>query len=171
MQNKTKAPANKYGTTKQYEKKLQRVMERLGVTKYQYDWTRSETYIEFVYKGNLYRFEHSLKKAKEHQQNITEVSDLFAQLVISLEDLARLSERGIYELQSWIEGMKALPQAVSVPACFAVLGLDHVTQDEAELSKAYKVMAKLKHPDMPGGSDAAFQQLQKAYKMCLTYGN
>lgn len=92
-----------------YEAKLARVMERLGAESYNYDWTRAACFIEFIYHGQLYRFEHSVEKAKTHGQNIVHVSDLFAQLVMTLEDIARMTERGIYELQSWIEGMKALP--------------------------------------------------------------
>ena len=89
-----------------YEAKLARVMERLGAESYNYDWTRAACFIEFIYHGQLYRFEHSVEKAKTHGQNIVHVSDLFAQLVMTLEDIARMTERGIYELQSWIEGMK-----------------------------------------------------------------
>ena len=34
---------------------------------------------------------------------------IFAQLVKTLEDIARMVERGIYDLSTWIEGMKTLP--------------------------------------------------------------
>ena len=163
------ASRKKYADSERYEQKLARVMERLGVKEYRYDWSRTDTYIEFFYKGNLYRFEHSLKKAQEHGQKIQYVSDLFAQLVMSLEDLARLSERGIYELQSWIEGMKALPAAATVPACFASLGLDHVPASEDEVDKAFKRMAKLAHPDVPGGSNEAFVALKESYSECLAW--
>ena len=42
-------------------------------------------------------------------------SDCFAQIVLSLEDLARMAERGIYELQTWLSGMQYLPPPVVVP--------------------------------------------------------
>lgn len=70
-----------------YEAKLARVMERLGAESYNYDWTRAACFIEFIYHGQLYRFEHSVEKAKTHGQNIVHVSDLFAQLVMTLEDV------------------------------------------------------------------------------------
>lgn len=69
-----------------YEAKLARVMERLGAESYNYDWTRAACFIEFIYHGQLYRFEHSVEKAKTHGQNIVHVSDLFAQLVMTLEE-------------------------------------------------------------------------------------
>lgn len=109
-----------------YEGKLRRVMERFGVETCNYDWNRSGCFIEFTYKGQLYRFEHSIDKAKAYNQNIDCVSDLFAQLVISLEDIARMSERGIYELSSWIEGMKALPKPKEIPSCIRVLGFNDI---------------------------------------------
>lgn len=97
------------GGFEEYESKLKRVMERLGVKQYKYDWSRNECFIEFTYKNQYYRFEHSLHKAAEHKQNIHYSSDLFAQLVKTLEDIARMVERGIYDLSTWIEGMKTLP--------------------------------------------------------------
>lgn len=86
------------GGFEEYESKLKRVMERLGVKQYKYDWSRNECFIEFTYKNQYYRFEHSLHKAAEHKQNIHYSSDLFAQLVKTLEDIARMVERGIYDL-------------------------------------------------------------------------
>ena len=81
-----------------YESKLKRVMERLGITKYNYNWDRFEAWIEFTYKGTLYRFEHSVEKARKNGISLSYGSDAFAQLVLSLEDIARMTERGIYEL-------------------------------------------------------------------------
>ena len=78
------------GGFEEYESKLKRVMERLGVKQYKYDWSRNECFIEFNYKNQYYRFEHSLHKAAEHKQNIHYSSDLFAQLVKTLEDIARM---------------------------------------------------------------------------------
>ena len=141
------------GTYSDYEKKLTRVMERMGVDKYNYDWNRAECYIEFTYHGQYYRFEHSLKKAEEHNQKITAASDLFAQLVISLEDICRMSERGIYELSTWIEGMKALPPKKDIPACFVTLLFDEIPKTKQETKKRYYELAKTSHPDKGGSND------------------
>ncbi|MEG1687679.1 MAG: J domain-containing protein [Angelakisella sp.] len=158
-------PAKQYSNSVNYEKKLQGIMERFGVDEYNYDWTRQDCFIEFRLKGQYYRFEHSIKKAKDTGQNIQWVSDLFAQLVLTLEDIARMSERGIYELSSWIEGMKALPPAKQMPECFKVMGFADVpTKDE--LSKRYKQLAKVTHPDTGGNADD-FMMYKDNYEKCI----
>lgn len=47
------------GDFKAFEQKLTRVMGRLGVEKYSYDWTQSRggssCYVEMLYKGSTYR--------------------------------------------------------------------------------------------------------------------
>lgn len=149
-----------------YESKLKRVMERLSVDKYNYDWTRQECFVEFTYRNQLYRFEHSLEKAKETGQKIVFISDLFAQLVMSLEDIARMTERGIYELQSWIEGMKALPAPTIIPICFQSLGFSVLPSSAEELKTQYRRMAKAMHPDS-GGDTAAFIALKQNYNECI----
>jgi len=152
-----------------YEAKLARVMERLGAESYNYDWSRADCFIEFTYHGQLYRFEHSLKKAEASGQHIVYVSDLFAQLVISLEDIARMSERGIYQLSAWIEGMKALPAPrAAVPPCFQAMGFTDLPESAEDIKVQYKRMAKVMHPDA-GGSAAAFDALTASYKACLEY--
>ena len=96
-----------YGDVSTYEGKLENVMKRLGAEEYNFDWSRTACWVEFRYKGQLYRFEHSVENAKMHGQHIVYGSDVFAQVVLALEDLARMTERGIYELQTWNIGMKA----------------------------------------------------------------
>lgn len=157
------------GGFEEYEGKLRRVMERLEINQYNYDWNRSECFIEFTYRNQFYRFEHSLDKAKLHNQNIQCVSDLFAQLVITLEDIARMSERGIYELSSWIEGMKSLPPKKEIPQCFVTLGFEDIPTME-ELKRQYRDMAKIAHPDR-GGSSTLFSVISKAVTEAETYLN
>ncbi|MEG1391240.1 MAG: J domain-containing protein [Angelakisella sp.] len=154
-----------YSNSVNYEQKLKNVMERLGIEKYNYDWTRQNCFVEFYLGGQFYRFEHSLEKAKATGQKIQWVSDLFAQLVLTLEDIARMKERGIYELGTWIEGLKALPPAESIPSCFTVLGFTVIPTRE-ELSKRYKQLAKISHPDV-GGDPAAFNLYRENYEDCL----
>lgn len=149
-----------------YENKLTRVMGRLGVDHYNYDWTRQDCFIEFTYYGQTYRFEHSLSKAEATGQHIVYVSDLFAQLVMTLEDIARMSERGIYQLTTWIEGMKALPQAKTVPQCFTALGFTEMPETEEQIKARYRRMAKVMHPDT-GGNEEAFNILKNNYSECL----
>lgn len=149
------------GGFEEYESKLRRVMERLGIDKYNYDWTRSDCFIEFTYCNQFYRFEHSLDKAAAHNQKISCVSDLFAQLVLSLEDICRMTERGIYELSAWIEGMKALPPKKEIPKCFVTLGFEDIPAVE-ELKSRYRMLARASHPDS-GGNAELFRMYNKAY--------
>ena len=148
------------GGFEEYESKLKRVMERMKIDKYNYDWTRSDCFIDFTYKGQFYRFEHSLEKAKAHNQNIQCVSDLFAQLVLSLEDICRISERGIYDLSTWVEGMKALPKPQQIPECFIFLGFQQIPTED-EVKQRYKQLAKISHPDC-GGDPQLFKQYTDA---------
>lgn len=143
-------------------------MGRLGVKKYNWNFDRFEGWIEFEYKGQLYRFDHSVARAQARKIKINYGSDCFAQLVFSLEDLARMVERGIYDLQVWVAGMKFLPAPAALPECFRALGFDRVPADPEEIRAKYKVMAKSAHPDA-GGSAEQFHQLQAALEQALQY--
>ena len=161
-------PKKVYGPSDTYEIKLRHVMARLGVKKYNWNFDRFEAWIEFEYKGQLYRFDHSVARAQARKIKINYGSDAFAQLVLALEDLARLVERGIYDLQIWVAGMKFLPAPTSLPECFRVLGFDRVPTDPEEIRAKYKLMAKEAHPDA-GGSAEQFHQLQAALEQALQY--
>lgn len=161
-------PEKQYADPSFYEKKLAKVMDRLGVDDYDWDYNRSGGWVQFHYKGQLYRFEHSVENAKAHGQKIIYGSDVFAQIVLGLEDLARLVERGIYDLQTWVEGLKALPPAVPVPSYFAFLGFDHIPENVEEVNNQYRKMVKIYHPDK-GGNPEDFQKLTDAKTQALQY--
>lgn len=162
------------GTRKQYadpnfyERKLKKIMERFGATEYDWNYDRHGGWVRFVYKDQAYLFEHSVENAKAHGTNLAYGSDAFAQIVLALEDLCRIVDRGIYDLQSWVAGMKALPAVVNIPSFFATLGFDHVPSNVEDVRRAYREMAKSKHPD-GGGSDDEFQALKAAYEQALSY--
>lgn len=91
------AAKKQYADVSTYEQKLKRVMVRLGVEKYEYDWTRQTAYVQFFYKNQWYRFDHSVEKVNVGgKMKLTYGTDVFAQIVLALEDLARMVERGIY---------------------------------------------------------------------------
>ena len=113
--------AKQYADAGTYESKLEKVMSRLEVDKYDYNWDRFSCWVEFYYKGQLYHFEHSIKNAQEHGNDVKYGSDIFAQVVLTLEDIARMTERGIYELRTWVAGLKALPKPKDIPECFKLL--------------------------------------------------
>lgn len=144
--------SKQYAEPATYEAKLERVMDRLGVDRYDYNWDRFSCWVDFWYKGQPYRFEHSTDNAQAHGVNIKYGSDVFAQVVLSLEDLARAVERGIYDLSTWVAGMKYLPPKSSIPECFSKLGFDRVPT-LAELKNRWKQIAKTAHPDVGGDKD------------------
>jgi hypothetical protein len=151
------------GSIESYEKKLYRVMERMGVPKKDVNWdcNRHEAFVEFKYKGEFYRFDHSVAKSKARGLNLNYGSDAFAQIVLTLEDLTRMVERGIYDLSTWVAGMKALPPPVQIPECFRALGFTEVPADATEVKERRRALTKTLHPDA-GGNSADFQALMIA---------
>lgn len=164
------AAEKKYADLNFYENKLKKIMARFGIDEKDYDWNcdRHGGWVQFRYKGELYRFEHSVEKAKQFGQKLNYGSDAFAQIVLALEDLARIVERGIYDLQNWVAGMKALPERSTLPSFCVVLGLDHIPVSEEEVHRQFKKMAAVFHPDK-GGTDEDFQKLTAAEEQALSF--
>lgn len=165
--------------TKQYsssledlEKKLGRVMERLGVEKYQSNWTQgkggSSCYVEMRYGASTYRFENSTAKSAACGRGLTYVSDLFAAVVYSLEGLARAVEQGIFTLDMLLVGVPALPESTSQPLdpCFVALGFSTMPDSPEQIKEQYRRLSKVLHPDA-GGDAAAFTSLTRNYEACL----
>lgn len=157
-----------YGAIEKYETKLERVMERLGVSDWDYSPGRKECWVVFTYKGERYQFAHSLEKAQKQDPKIRYGSDVFAQLVLALEDLARLAERGIYDLQQWMAGMRLLPEPLKLPPFLIAMGFDRAPTSEAEIKTRYQELAKAAHPDS-GGSDQAMVTLTANYQAALAW--
>lgn len=157
-----------YASASNYEEKLKRVMERLNIKEFDWNYDRHGAWVEFKYKGSLYRFDHSVEKAKSRGVNISYGSDAFSQIVLALEDLARMVERGIYDLQTWVAGMKYLPPVLEMPVFFKVLGFEQIPSSEEEIKTRYRNLSKTVHPDM-GGSAEDFNNLTKASEQCLQY--
>lgn len=160
--------AKQYAGPETYEAKLEKVMARLGVEKYDYDWSRKDCWISFYYKGELYRFEHSIENAEKHGIKVKYGSDVFAQVVLSLEDLARMVERGIYDLSTWVAGMKYLPAPETLDSCFLALGFTEKPDNIEQVRAQFKRMAKVVHPDA-GGDSGSFCALKANYEKCLKY--
>jgi hypothetical protein len=154
-----------------YEKKLARVMERFGIKEKEWNFNYDRqglAWVEFRYKGELYRFEHSVEKAKARGITLKEGRDAFKQIVLTLEDLARMAERGIYDLQTWVKGMKFLPPVIEVPSFFKLLGFDSIPTLIEDVRARYRSLSKQLHPDA-GGSAEDFDKLTKASEECIRY--
>ena len=157
-----------YGSPDQYETKLTRVMERLEISEYNFNWDRWRCWVEFRYRGELNRFEHSVEKAKARGIDLVYGSDAFAQVVLALEDLARMVERGIYDLGTWVTGMKYLPPPIKTPSFFSFLGFEQIPAGPEEVKERYRTMSKQMHPDV-GGEPEDFQKLQMATEKALQF--
>lgn len=162
------APSRRYAPGGEYEQKLHRVMRRLGVKEYQFDYSRFEAWVQLTYKGSLYRFEHTVARAQARGQKISYGSDCFAQIVLSLEDLSRMIERGIYDLQTWIAGMKSLPPATEIPTFFRVLGFHEIPENAGEVKSRYRALVKEVHPDR-GGDRKDLDMLLEAKEKALRW--
>ncbi len=157
-----------YGDADTYERKLTKVMERLGIKEYDFNWDRWGCWVQFRYRNELYRFDHSIEKAKAHGQQLRYGSDAFAQVVLSLEDLARMVERGIYDLGTWVAGMRYLPPPIQIPSFFKFLGFTEVPPGSEEVKDRWRTLAKQMHPDTGGNKDD-FQRLQKSAEQAMQY--
>ncbi|HMM31604.1 MAG TPA: J domain-containing protein [Clostridia bacterium] len=155
------AAKKQYAAAESYERKLERIMERFGATDFDYNYDRHGAWVSFSLRGQMYRFEHTLDKAKNSQQPLSFGSDCFAQIVLALEDLARMAERGIYELSTWLAGVKFLPPPAVLPDCFRILGFSAMPESADAVKARYKDLAKQLHSDA-GGNAGDFAQMHDA---------
>lgn len=77
-----------------------------------------------------------------------------------------LRHGGLHIVRQTFRGFKALPESASKKEWHQVLGVDK-TASEEQIKSSYKKKAKEVHPDVPGGSNALFQELQQAYEVAL----
>ncbi|MCD7035027.1 hypothetical protein LRR81_12285 [Metabacillus sp. GX 13764] len=97
------------------ESKLIKVIKRLKIEDFEFNWDRNSCYIEFHYKQESYRLEHSIEKAKEKGILLRNGMDCLNDLTQSLEDLSKIIERGTYRFDTWIAGMKKPSSAKEMP--------------------------------------------------------
>lgn len=100
--------------------------------------------------------------------NLAYGSDAFAQVVLALEDLSRIAERGIYKLSTWVQGMRFLPPPVEVPSFFRFLGFTSIPAGRAEVRERYRTLAKQMHPDQ-GGNPEDFLALKRSAEQAMAY--
>jgi hypothetical protein len=117
------------------ERKLIRMMKRLKIADFNYNWDRGSCFIEFKYQENSYRMEHSVQNAIEKGIVLRNGMDCLNELVQSLEGLCQIIERGTYKLETWIAGMKQSPSAEEIPEFLE------------EVHMKYKLIGKQKQSD------------------------
>ncbi len=164
------ASRKKYAYPITYERKLEILEERMGLDGIYYNFDRHGAWVEFRYKGELYRFDHTVESAQAHDQDINYGSDFFAQVVLAIEDLARITSRGIYDLSTWVAGLKFLPAPESVLPCFKLLGFKSTPTDRGEVQARWRNLAKKYHPDTgPAHSEETYMKLQEAAEQSLHF--
>ncbi|MBO1511198.1 hypothetical protein I7822_05830 [Metabacillus sp. BG109] len=118
------------------ERKLKKIMKRLDIEEFNFNWDRTSCYIEFQYNENSYRMEHSIQKAKRKGLIVLRNGlDCLMELVQSLEDLCEIIERGTYKLETWVSGMK---QSSSI---------EEKPEFVEEVHIRYKSLGKQKHSE------------------------
>lgn len=92
------------------KKRLAAVMAQLEIQDYTCDYTQQEGWVIFAHNGQTYRLLHSASNAAGNGQPVSNGIGALWQIILTLDDLARASNHGICDLQTWIEGtLIALP--------------------------------------------------------------
>lgn len=98
----------------------------------------------------------------------TDVEDNVQAIRLTVEALRGIERWGTREMMAAaFTGFKALPQATEeTPTHFwnDILGVS-ADCTFAEAKAAYRDLSKKTHPDMPGGSEAAFKQVEEAWRI------
>ena len=118
-----------------YERKLIKVIKRLKIESYNFNWDRDSCFIEFRYHENFYRLEHSIESAKKRGIILNNGLDCLMELTESLEDLCGIMNRGIGEFETWISGMKQTSTVQEIP------------EYEEEFHIKYKSLGKQNHSE------------------------
>ncbi|SDG92046.1 hypothetical protein SAMN05192534_10112 [Alteribacillus persepolensis] len=95
-----------YKDQKISERKLTKVMRRLKIEHYNFNWDRNSCYIEFRYHGHSYKMGHSVERAKKKGIILRNGLDCLSELVDTLENLCEIVDRGTYKLETWISSMQ-----------------------------------------------------------------
>ncbi|WP_428910032.1 hypothetical protein [Niallia sp. Krafla_26] len=89
------------------EKRVKNVMTRLKIENFHFNWDRDSCFIEFDYQEQSYKMEHSVLKANEKGvYHVKNGLDCLMELVLTLEDLCKIIERGTYTLEYWVSSME-----------------------------------------------------------------
>ncbi|MFC7320592.1 hypothetical protein [Halobacillus campisalis] len=91
------------------ERKLIKVIKRLNIDDFHFNWDRSSCFIEFTYQEKSYRLEHSIDSARKRGIILRNGLDCLNELAQSLEDLCEIINRGTYNFETWISGMTHHP--------------------------------------------------------------
>jgi hypothetical protein len=163
-------PKKQYGPEERYSAKLGNIMDRLGVTSWDWNCDRYGGMLWFEYQGQKVEFEYTVQQSRDNATKQPQLklkpvcfgSDAFAQLVLMLEDIERAHRKGIYHFLDFIprEAKTALPTAAIVPECFRSMGFNYLPSKK-EFEERRKDIIQQDHPDK-GGNEVQFKRLLAA---------
>ena len=141
-----------------YEKRLTGVMKRLKVQNYKFNWDRTSCFIEFNYNENFYRLEHSIEKAKKNGLFLHNGLDCLMELTQSLEDLCGIIDKGMYDFETWISGMKQSPSETMMPGFQEELEIRYKTVGRQNFAE-YTSEEQKEH--FPYGNEPSLKEFQQ----------
>ncbi len=151
-----------------YEKKLDIIMNNLKIEKYDYNWDRYGSWVQFHYKDNRYKLEHNIEKARLQGMIMNYGSEAFAQIVLALEDLYRAINRGIYNLDIWLSGMKMSSEKNSANGFYELLGFNQQPSSVEEIWEQYHKRIKDFNLDN-NGEQPAVKTLKEAAEKAVEH--
>lgn len=160
----------KYAGNKFYQNKLKNLMEKLKITKYYAKYTETEAFLNFKYNNKWYNIKHTLKNAQKTDSSIKYGSDLYAQLILTLEDLIRIKDRNICDFSNWISQFEIKAGDVSLPDCFKKLGFDgSYMPTKKNIDYKYNELAKILNPANAFGDKDKFEELNRLKEECYDF--
>ncbi len=89
-------------------------------------------------------------------------------IALHVSALRGMDRWGVGSIEQAFTGYAALPERASAPSWMDVLGFEAGQAVTAELaSQRFRQLAKVHHPDVPGGSAEAFKRLKQAHDEAL----
>ena len=161
----------KYADYKFYQTKLINIMKKLNIDKYNYRFTDENAFINFKHGYSWYQLDHTIEKAKKSNAGITSGTDLFAELVLTLEELYHINERNIISFKKLFEPFELKAGTVDLPECFIKLGFDgRYLPLKKNIDYKYNELAKVLDPSKTQfGDEEKFLELVKTKQECYDY--
>ena len=161
----------KYADHKYYQTKLANIMKKLGIEKFKYQYTDDKAFINFKIGYKWYQINHTLKNARINNPKIVSGSDVFAELVLTMEDLMHISDRNICDFKDWMAPFELKAGSIELPECFAKLGFDgRYMPSKKNVDFKFSELAKVLDPDKNAfGDKEKFDELLDIRQKCYDF--
>lgn len=159
----------KYSDVKFFINKLNNVFKKLNIEKFRYKYGNDFAFVNFNIDKSWYQINHSTKNADKNTKSLAG-SDMFAEIVLSIEELSHLQDRGICSFQDIVSVFELKAGAVKLPDCFKKLGFDgRYMPSKKHVDYKYNDLAKVLHPDSAFGDMEKFNELNTAKEECYKF--